>query len=593
MATMADPDDRQNFAPKHVGPNVFPNFLYWSRLVRLAHKPHLIAVKDITYNYTATYARLLTDVLYLRNHLRTRLDAVTLARLDRDEEVFANVLGPGGYEFTVAFLALMALGAVVVPISPDLPVKEAVYFATKCNSTMVVTADKCMKLGQELESAMRLHRPNNNFQCIPVRPQLHPQPQLLHPSQILISSDAYQPLNSPGMIIFTSGTTGPPKGAVKRRGFFLDVASMFADIYDMREGDRVLHVLPVHHATGVTLTLLPFLYVGGMIEFRSSGGFDPSWTWERFAKGDLDFFSGVPTIYMRLMAYYEQVLLPQSQKTPGPEAKEKLRAYEAGARRIRSMLCGTSALPRPLQRKWTALRGGKPILTRYGLTEAGNAFNVASWMVGEHAADLPDGTVGPKMAGVDVKLVGDDGRRGETHEGEVLVRSPIMFSKYLYDGKATRESLDEEGYFKTGDVARREGEWYFILGRMSVDIIKSGGYKISALDVEREILGLDYVGEVMVVGVEDEEFGQRVAAAIVLKPGAAVEEGAGGLTLERLRADLRESLAGYKMPTLLRVVKELRKNATGKVVKKALVGEYFPSQDAEGVQKWVGRKSRL
>ncbi|ETN40919.1 uncharacterized protein HMPREF1541_05199 [Cyphellophora europaea CBS 101466] len=560
-----DLDDRDSYAPKHVGPNVFPNFLYWGRLVRLAHKQHLVAVRDVTFGYTASYQQLLTDVLHFRNHLRSRMDASTLSRIDSDQEVFANVLGPGGYEFTVAFLALVALGVVVVPISMDLPVKEATYFATKCKSVAVVTASKCMKLGRELEGVMR-QTARSDFQCVEIAPHLMQTPLPL--DQIIVSSDKYFDMNKSGMIIFTSGTTGPPKGAVKRRGFFVDVATMFSDQYDMREGDKVLHVLPVHHATGVTLTLLPFLWAGGSIEFRS-GGFDVAWTWDRIMKGDLDFFSGVPTIYMRLMAHYEQVLkkLPEQRRV----------AYDQGARRIRSMLCGTSALPRPLQNNWTALRDGKPILTRYGLTEAGNAFNVAPWL-----KNLPDGTVGPKMAGVDVKLT-------SYPEGEILIKSPIMFSKYLFDREATEKSLDAEGYFKTGDIGRKDGDYYFILGRASVDIIKSGGYKISALDIEREILGLDYVAEVMVVGVEDEEFGQRVAAAIVLKP----DDKNDGLTLDRLRQDLRSSLAGYKMPTLLRVVDELRKNATGKVIKKVLVTELFPSQEAEGVQKWTSRKSKL
>lgn len=117
-----------------------------------------------------------------------------------------------------------------------------------------------------------------------------------------------------------------------------------------------------------------------------------------------------------------------------------------------------------------------------------------------------------------------------------------MFNKYLHDAPATRAALDEEGYFKTGDIARREGKWYFILGRRDIDIIKSGGYKISALDIEREVLGLEYVSEVMVVGVEDEEYGQRVAAAVVLRGDLR-----DSLGIEELRGDLRGCLAGYKL----------------------------------------------
>jgi len=570
------PDDRCSFAPKHNGPNVFPNSYLFSRLVRLAHKPSLRAINDVTFGYKATYQQFLTDILHFRNILRQTLHPDVITKLDCDEEVFINLLGPGGYEFAVAFFSLMALGAVIVPISPDIPVKEATYFATKCRSIGVVTAANCTKLAKDLQSAMAKSS-GHDFHCIQVTEHLMQPP--LRPDELVISSDAYLDINKPGLIIFTSGTTGPPKGAVKRRGFFYDVATIFADAYNMREGDLVLHVLPVHHATGVTLTLLPFLFAGACIEFRS-GGFDAAWTWERIKRADLDFFSGVPTIYMRLMQMYENKLA----HLPAPER----RPYLEGASRIRAMLCGTSALPRPLSQKWKALRGGKEIITRYGGTEFGNTYTVTSWM-----EKVPDGSVGPKSAGVDMRLgqlEGEGGSQsgGDLHEGEILVRNSIMFSKYLFDEEATRKALDKNGYFKTGDIARREGDMYWILGRASVDIIKSGGYKISALDIEREILGLDYVSEVMVVGVEDEEFGQRVAAAVVLR-----ENGPQTLSIDKLRQDLRTSLAGYKMPTLLRIVKELRKNATGKVMKKVLAGEYFPKEKDDCVEVWEGRKSKL
>lgn len=156
------------------------------------------------------------------------------------------------------------------------------------------------------------------------------------------------------------------------------------------------------------------------------------------------------------------------------------------------------------------------------------------------------------------------------------------------DEKATREAHDADGFFITGDIARKEGDYYFILGRASLDIIKSGGYKISALDIEREMLGLEYVSEVLVVGVEDEEFGQRVGAAVSLKDTKSKV-----LPLSTLRQDLRSKLAGYKMPTLLRVVEgEFPKSATGKVQKKILGPKYFPRNYVEDpeVQVWDSSK---
>jgi malonyl-CoA/methylmalonyl-CoA synthetase len=138
-------------------------------------------------------------------------------------------------------------------------------------------------------------------------------------------------------------------------------------------------------------------------------------------------------------------------------------------------------------------------------------------------------------------------------------------------------------------VVRREGEYWFILGRASLDIIKSGGYKISALDVEREILSLTWVSEVIVVGVADEEFGQRVGAILTLR------EDSTPVSLSRLRSELRDRIVGYKMPTLLRVVEELPKTSNGKVLKKVLGPKYFHDgyrNDPE-VQVWEKKQSKI
>lgn len=156
----------------------------------------------------------------------------------------------------------------------------------------------------------------------------------------------------------------------------------------------------------------------------------------------------------------------------------------------------------------------------------------------------------------------------------------------MFDEKATKDAHDPDGYFKTGDIVRREGDYYFILGRASVDILKSGGYKISALDIERECLGLPYVNEVMVVGVDDLEWGQRVGAVLNLRTseqGYSCRGVNGGkaLTLAQLRRDLGSKLANYKLPTLLRVIPgELPKTPTGKVNKKLLGPRFFPSNYA-------------
>ena len=363
-------------------------------------------------------------------------------------------------------------------LAPDIPVKEAVYYATKSRAVAVVAAAKCADKAKELQREMA-DSASSGYAL--VRIAEHVMRPCLPVSEIIICSGPYEDLNKSALVIFTSGTTGPPKGAVRRLGFLVDVAIGFSDHYQVEQGDSVLHVLPVHHVTGITATLLPFLWRGGCIEFRS-GGFDPQWTWERFRRRGLTHFSGVPTIYMRLMQHYEQRLLKLSTERQGE--------YVRGATEVKAMMCGTSALPRPLQQKWTRLRDGKPILTRFGGTEFGNVFSVSPWST--NVPDVSQGCSrtfrGPTnttcQASVGVKFSGADVKLSEGDEGEVLVRSQALFSKYdseslcgslvdmsryLFDPEATRMSLDSDGFFKTGDIARREGDFYFILGRASVD----------------------------------------------------------------------------------------------------------------------------
>ena len=162
--------------------------------------------------------------------------------------------------------------------------------------------------------------------------------------------------------------------------------------------------------------------------------------------------------------------------------------------------------------------------------------------------------------------------------------------RYLFDKEATLAAHDADGWFQTGDICRKEGEYYFIVGRASVDIIKSGGYKIGAPEIEQVCLGLSYVSEAAVVGVEDEEFGQRVGAIVTL-----YQQLSQPLTIQKLRDDMRASLPAYKLPTLLRIVDgELPKGQTGKVQKKILGPQLYPSpgwQDDANVQVYRATRS--
>jgi malonyl-CoA/methylmalonyl-CoA synthetase len=237
-----------------------------------------------------------------------------------------------------------------------------------------------------------------------------PQPEYrrIELEDIVVSSDGYLNDNAAGVVIFTSGTTGKPKGAVLRRAYIHDTASTIADGYQLSPSDRLLHVLPVHHATGLGTSFSPYLNVGACIEFRTGGGFDAGWTWDRFRIGGITSFSTVPTILLRLMWHYRKVIM----KLPHCERSE----YDEAVRSIRTIACGSSALQQPVQDFRTTLRRGQPILVRYGSSEIPAAIRVSA---DTDFSQVPKGSVELANPGVDVKIA---------DSGELLIKSPFMFS---------------------------------------------------------------------------------------------------------------------------------------------------------------------
>ncbi|KAJ4003123.1 hypothetical protein NW752_011701 [Fusarium irregulare] len=549
MATTTN-TDRSQMVPSHDGPHVLPNNPLFTRLLRHAHR-NRIALKDRPLGVSKTYGELLDAVLALREVLREALPSKVQRRLSNGDEVYMGVLAAGGYEFTVAVLAVLALGAAVVPMFPTAPAEEIIYYATKSQQVAILSTLGTAQLAQDAAHHCGIVQ-------LDILSNL-PSTTRLEPHDISLSSNSPQDPRAPGVVIFTSGTTGKPKGVVLRRTYTHEGAISVGDSYGVTHTDVLLHTLPVHHQTGLGTSFFPFLNAGACIEFH--GKFDAATVLQRWLQGGLTVFSAVPTIYMRLKWFIEQ--LPEEEQIP----------YKQSAGQFRAFLCGSSALQEHVQDFWTESMS-RSILPRYGATEIPGCLRVS---VDLH--DAPKGSVGQAMPGVELKI---------SPEGELLVKTPNMFAKYLGDPEATRNAHDSEGWYKTGDIARREGNFYFIVGRASVDIIKSGGYKISALDVERACLTLPYVNEAMVVGVEDEEFGQRVGAVLAVK-----DVNASDVTLADVREILRNQLAGYKLPTVLRVVEgELPKGNTGKVQKKILGPQLVPSPGYEQmpeVQVWKTR----
>jgi malonyl-CoA/methylmalonyl-CoA synthetase len=341
-------------------------------------------------------------------------------------------------------------------------------------------------------------------------------------------------------MVYTSGTTGKPKGVVTTHANLRAQVESLVEAWEWSADDRTLLVLPLHHVHGIVNVLTCALWSGAVCEMLPV--FDADEAWRRIESGRLTLFMAVPTVYRRLVAAWEAA-------PPGRRAR-----MSEGCRRMRLMVSGSAALPAQTLERWREI-SGHVLLERYGMTEIGMALSNPL-----HGERRP-GYVGLPLPGVEVRLVDEAGREVPPGTpGEVEVRGPTVFLEYWRRPDATAAAFREGGWFRTGDVGVVEDGYYRLLGRSSVDIIKTGGYKVSALEIEEVLRAHPAVAECAVVGVEDADWGERVSAAVELKDGAA-------LTLDELQAWARERLAPYKLPRALRAVAALPRNAMGKVTK--------------------------
>ena len=337
------------------------------------------------------------------------------------------------------------------------------------------------------------------------------------------------------MILYTSGTTDRPKGVVTTHDNLRAQIESLVHAWAWQPNDRILHVLPLHHTHGIVNVLLCALWSGAACEMPSN--FDAARVWDRFLEGGLTLFMAVPTIYVKLIAAFEAATL------------ERQRGMSDCCNQFRLMVSGSAALPVSTFARWREI-SGHALLERYGMTEIGMALS--NPLRGERRP----GTVGQPLPGVDVRLTAEDGTITKDGPGTIEVRGPGVFREYWDRPDATRNSFKGD-WFLTGDVAVVEDGYYRILGRSSIDIIKTGGYKISALEIEEALRSHPDVSDCAVVGVEDAEWGERVCAAVV----------GGSANAEELQSWLAQRLAPYKLPRRWVRVDELPRNAMGKVTK--------------------------
>lgn len=341
------------------------------------------------------------------------------------------------------------------------------------------------------------------------------------------------------MILYTSGTTGKPKGVVTTHDNITAQITSLIEAWEWTQDDRILEFLPLHHIHGIVNVISCALWAGAVCEIIPE--FDARKVWDRIARGGLTLFMAVPTIYMKLIDAWQN---------SSPADRERL---SEGCRRMRVMISGSAALPVSTLEKWQEV-SGHVLLERFGMTEIGMGLSNPL-----HGKRFP-GCVGAPLPGIEARLVDETGAPvAPGTPGEIALRGKPIFSEYWQRPEDTRKAF-RNGWFMTGDVAVVEDGIYRILGRSSVDIIKTGGEKVSALEIEETLLTHPDVKECAVVGVPDPVWGERVCAALVLDAGKTLD-------IEMLRAWGKKRLAPYKVPKDVAVLMQLPRNAMGKTIK--------------------------
>lgn len=446
-------------------------------------------------------------------------------------------LVPPGWDYVATQWAVWRAGGLGVPLATSHPPAELAHVLDDAEPEAIVVHPTLEGKVETLASDRRL-------------PVLQ-TPALLREGPAGSLPDVESSRGS--LMLYTSGTTGRPKGVVLSHANIRAQVEALTEAWGWRSDDHILLHLPLHHVHGIINILTSALWNGATCEILPR--FRTVDVWERLARGDVTLYMAVPTVYRRLIETWDDAPTRARQ------------AWSDGARACRLMVSGSAALPVPTLERWEKISGHR-LLERYGMTEIG--MGLSNPLEGERRP----GFVGTPLPGMEARLVDEDERPvPEGTPGEIQVRGDAVFDAYWRRPAETAEAFTEDGWFRTGDRAVVEDGAYRILGRTSVDILKTGGEKVSALEIEDVLRSFEGVEDCAVVGVPDPRWGDRVCAAVVPTEPLAVET-------EALRSFAKERLAPYKVPKDILIVPDLPRNAMGKVTKPA-VRDLFTSEEAE------------
>jgi malonyl-CoA/methylmalonyl-CoA synthetase len=427
-----------------------------------------------------------------------------------------GVWGINAPETCVAVVGALLAGVPAVPINPKAGERELAHILADSDPAAILVASGADVVSDRRQIEVDLDPPGAG--------DLPPEP----------------PPAAPALIVYTSGTTGPPKGAVLPRRAIASNLDALADAWEWTADDVVAHGLPLFHVHGLVLGILGPLRRGGaahhLVRFSSDGAADA------LRRGATMLF-GVPTMYHRLADDAQE----------RPEIARALRS-------ARLLVSGSAALPAVEHERIERLCGQR-IVERYGMSET--LMSTAIRASGDRRA----GYVGPPVQGVEIRLLDDGGEPLDAADdetiGEIAVRGPNLFLEYLNRPDATAEALID-GWFHTGDLATRAPDGYIrIVGRRATDLIKSGGFKIGAGEIEGALLEHPQVKEAAVTGEPDDDLGERIVAWIVPREGASP-------SADALADHVARLLTPHKRPRVVHLLEALPRNDMGKVQKRRL-----------------------
>lgn len=443
-------------------------------------------------------------------------------KVDLEEERIAFLM-PASLDYVTLLLGIWRAGGIAVPLNISSAAPELEHALTCAGVTRLIANTEYQDKVTELCSSLNI--------------------ELRRVDQVIAAERGPIPALTPdrrAMILFTSGTTNKPKGVVSTHKNIRAQITTLIEAWRWQYEDSIPLFLPLHHIHGIINVLCCGLWAGATVSLYPK--FEMEDILEEVAAQKYNVFMAVPTIYVKMIQYLEG-LQDDARKT-----------ITDGFRAMRLNISGSAACPVKVYNQWLELTE-QVLLERYGMTEIGMA--ISNPYDGERRA----GAVGIPLPGVEVKLFDEDNREieGEDIPGEIRIKGDNVFLEYWDNPEATSSSF-RDGWFCTGDVAVLENGYYRIMGRSSVDIIKSGGYKLSALEIEGVLLTHDDIAECAVIGAEDEMWGEAVTAFIALKPDRELD-------YEALKSWCDGRMSAYKIPKRLELIDSLPRNAMGKVTK--------------------------